>query len=46
MTPDEKLSLDIRDFWRVHDGLEAYAHLNAKGTMDRLRAHKETPCAK
>jgi hypothetical protein len=41
MTPDEKLSLDIRDFWRVHDGLEAYAHLDAKGTMDRLRAHKE-----
>jgi hypothetical protein len=37
MTPDEKMSLDIRDFWRVHDGLEAYAHLDAKGAMDRLR---------
>jgi hypothetical protein len=41
MTPDEKLVLDVRDFWRVHDGLEAYAHLDAKGTMDRLRAHNE-----
>jgi hypothetical protein len=41
MTPDEKLVLDVRDFWRVHDGLEAYAHLDAKGVMDRLRLHKE-----
>ena len=41
MTPDEKLILDVRDFWRVHDGLEAYLNLDAKGTMDRLRAHKE-----
>lgn len=41
MTPDEKLALDVRDFWRVHDGLGAYANLDAKGTMDRLRAHKE-----
>jgi Apea-like HEPN len=41
MTPDEKLVLDVRDFWRVHDGLEAYAHLDARGTMNRLRAHKE-----
>ncbi len=41
MTPEEKLNLDVRDFWRVHDGLEAYANLDAKGVMERLRAHKE-----
>lgn len=41
MTPEEKLSLDVRDFWRVHDGLEAYVNLDAKGVMERLRAHKE-----
>ena len=41
MTPDEKLVLDVRDFWRFHDGLEAYAYLDAKGVMDRIREHKE-----
>ena len=41
MTPDEKLALDVRDFWRIHDGLEAYANLDAKGVMERLRLHKE-----
>lgn len=41
MTTDEKQRLDIRDFWRIHDGLDAWAHLDAKGMMDRLRAHKE-----
>jgi Apea-like HEPN len=41
MTPDEKRELDVKDFWRVHDGLETYAKLDAKGAMERLRGHKE-----
>jgi hypothetical protein len=41
MGPQEKLELDIRDFWRIHDGLEAYAGLDTKGVMERLDAHKE-----
>jgi hypothetical protein len=41
MTPEEKLQLDLRDFWRIHDGLEAYVKLDAKGMMERLKAHKE-----
>lgn len=41
MTPQEKLQLDVHDFWRIHDGLEAYVNLDAKGTMERLKTHKE-----
>jgi hypothetical protein len=41
MTPEEKLQLDVRDFWRIHDGLEAYVKLDAKGQMERLKTHKE-----
>src|SRR5260370_37086964 len=41
MTPADKLQLDIRDFWRIHDGLEAYAGLGPKETLERLRAHPE-----
>jgi len=41
MTAQEKLELDLRDFWRIHDGLAAYAGLDAKGAMERLKAHKE-----
>jgi len=41
MTPEEKLQLDLRDFWRIHDGLEAYAKLDTRGMMERLKAHKE-----
>ena len=41
MTPEEKPQLDVRDFWRIHDGLEAYVNLDAKGTMERLKTHKE-----
>jgi hypothetical protein len=41
MTPQEKQQLDLSDFWRIHDGLEAYVKLDAKGMMERLKAHKE-----
>src|ERR1019366_3260046 len=41
MGPQEKLALDVRDFWRIHDGLEVYAGLDTKATMERLKAHKE-----
>ena len=41
MTPDEKRELDVRDILRICDGLETYAKLDAKGAMERLRAHKE-----
>jgi Apea-like HEPN len=36
-----KLELDVRDFWRISNGLEIYAGLDTKATMDRLREHKE-----
>ena len=32
MAAIEKNQLDIRDFWRIHDGLEAYAGLGPKET--------------
>jgi hypothetical protein len=41
VTAEEKLKLDLRDFWRIHDGLEVYASLDAKATMERLKAHGE-----
>ena len=41
MGPQEKLELDVRDFWRIHSGLEVYARLDTKATMERLKAHKE-----
>jgi hypothetical protein len=41
MGPEEKLQLDLRDFWRIHEGLETYVKLDAKGMMERLKAHKE-----
>src|SRR5271166_1948989 len=41
MTPKEKLELDLRDFWRIHDGLLAYAGLDAKAMVERARAHQE-----
>jgi hypothetical protein len=41
MTLDEKLRLDIDDFWRVHNGLEAYMGLGPKETLERLKAHRE-----
>jgi hypothetical protein len=41
MNAQEKLELDLRDFWRIHDGLAAYAGLDAKGAMERLKAHME-----
>src|SRR6266567_469608 len=41
MTPEDKLQLDIRDFWRISDGLEAYAGLGPKETFERLRAHPQ-----
>jgi len=41
MTGQEKLRLDIEDFWRVHDGLEVYAGLGVMEIMERLRSHQE-----
>ena len=41
MTAEHKHELDVRDFWRVYEGLETYANLDAKGAMERLRGHKE-----
>lgn len=41
MAAIEKNQLDIRDFWRIHDGLEAYAGLGPKETLERLKAHPE-----
>lgn len=41
MTAGQKRELDVRDFWRVYEGLETYAKLDAKGAMERLRGHKE-----
>jgi hypothetical protein len=41
MTAGQKHELDVRDFWRVYEGLETYAKLDAKGAMERLRGHKE-----
>src|SRR5438876_8167778 len=41
MGPHDKLELDVRDFWRIHNGLEVYAGLDTKATMERLKAHKE-----
>lgn len=41
MTPEQKLELDLRDLWRLWDGVEAYVTLDAKAMMERLRAHKE-----
>jgi hypothetical protein len=44
MTAQEKLDLDLRDFWKIHDGLQAYATLDAKAMMDRLKSNKEDAC--
>ena len=41
MRPEEKLQLDLRDFWRIDEGLDTYLKLDAKGMMERLKAHKE-----
>jgi hypothetical protein len=41
MSPEEKLELDLGDFWRIHDGLQAYIKLDVKGTMERLKTHKD-----
>src|SRR6266478_3225069 len=41
MDAREKLEQDIHDFWRIHNGLEVYAGLDTKATMERLNAHKE-----
>ncbi len=41
MTPEQKLTLDLHDFWRIVNGVEAYAMLDAKAMMERLRAHQE-----
>lgn len=41
MTLDKKLELDVRDFWRIHDGLETYAKLDVEAKMERLKTHKE-----
>lgn len=41
MTNDEKLKLDRQDLQRICDGLETYIKLDAKGMMERLKAHRE-----
>jgi hypothetical protein len=41
MTPEEKSLVDVADFWRIHEGLEVYAGLDASGTLERLRNHPE-----
>lgn len=41
MDAREKLEQDVRDFWRIHNGLEVYAGLDTKATMERLKMRKE-----
>lgn len=41
MTAKEKLELDLRDFWRIHDGLEVYSGLDEKAMIERLKVHSE-----
>src|ERR1700693_1709236 len=41
MREEKKLELDLRDFWRIVDGLEAYATHDVKAAFQRLKEHKE-----
>lgn len=41
MNEEGKLEEDIRDFWRIANGIEAYASLDARGAFNRLKEHKE-----
>lgn len=41
MTLEEKQQLDVRDFRRIHTGLETYANMGARESLERLRGHKE-----
>jgi hypothetical protein len=34
ITPEEKLQLDVPDFWGNHKGLETYLGLGPKGTLE------------
>jgi hypothetical protein len=41
MTLEEKLQLDLRDFWRIDASINTYLRMSAKEMMERLKAHKE-----
>ena len=41
MTAQEKLELDLRDFWRIHDGIAVYAKLSVEEFRTRIETHRE-----